>query len=380
MDFDLTDIQQQYLKSLRQFCRAELLPNVRAIEGNSDILWANMRKLADFGLAGLAFPEEYGGSQADVMTNTLAWLEVAETCPSTFLSLGASTGLFGYPILQMGTEAQKLRYLKPLASGEIIGAMAMTEPGAGSDLSAIKTKAVRQGDEYILNGSKMFITNGPVAEAVLVLAVTGDKGGPHQMSLFIVDKDCPGWSSGPPLDKMGVKGSPTSALYFDDCRVPAKNLLGVEGKGFYKIMECLTFFRIGMACFCLGIAKASLAEALKYATEREAFGTAIYNFQDVCFKLAEIKTDIDAGEMLIMNAAWNFQAGADVTSEASMAKLFTSELGKRAADAAVQVHGGYGYITDYRVEQLYRDARLGEIGEGVSEVQRMLIARSLLMQ
>ncbi len=379
MNFELTDVQQQYLKSLRELCRAEILPHTRAIETDVEVLKRNLKKLASFGLSSLIYPEEYGGSNADVITNTLAWLEVAQTCPSTFLSMGASSGLCGYTIFKLGTQEQKERYLKPVAQGELIGAMALTEPSVGSDLGNAKTKAVLDGDHYILNGSKMFITNGPIADCVVVLAVTGQKGGAHQMSLFIVDKDCPGWSAGPPLDKMGVKGSPTSALYFDECRVPAKNLLGKVGEGFYHTMECLTFFRIGMACFCLGIAKASLEEGLKYALQREAFGTAIYNFQDVSFRLAELKTDIDAAEMLIMQAAWQFQSDKDATCEASMAKLFASELGKRAADIAVQIHGGYGYISEYRVEQLYRDARLGEIGEGVSEVQRMLIARSLLM-
>ncbi|MEW6729716.1 MAG: acyl-CoA dehydrogenase family protein [Acidobacteriota bacterium] len=378
MDFELTEIQQQYLKSLREFLRAEILPHTRAIEENVEILRTNLAKLAQFGLCALSFPEEYGGSGADIITNILAWLELARVCPSTFLSMGASTGLCGYTILSLGTAEQKEKYLRPLARGENIGAMALTEPSAGSDLAAAKTKAVLQNGQYLLNGSKMFCTNGPVADCVLVLAVTGETGGPHQMSLIIVDKDCPGWSSGPPLDKMGVRGSPTSALYFDDCHVPANNLLGKANQGFYHTMNCLTFFRIGMSCFSLGIAKASLDEAIKYANEREVFGQPIYNFQDVGFRLAEVKAEIDAAEMLILQAAWKFQSGADATMEASMAKLFASEVGKRAADAAVQVHGGYGYITDYRVEQLYRDARLGEIGEGVSEVQRMLIARGLL--
>lgn len=379
MDFELTDVQQQYLKSLRELCRAEILPYTRAIETDVEVLKRNLIKLGDFGLTSLVYPEEYGGSNADTITNTLAWLELAQTCPSTFLSMGASTGLCGYTIFKLGTQEQKEKYLKPVASGKWIGALALTEPSVGSDLAAAKTKAIKDGDYYILNGSKMFITNGPVADCVLVLAVNGEKGGAHRMSLFIVDKDCPGWSSGPPLEKMGVRGSPTSALYFDDCRVPAKNLLGKENEGFYKVMECLTFFRIGMACFCLGIAKASLEEAIKYATQREAFGTAIYNFQDVSFRIAEVKAEIDAAEMLILQAAWQFEKGEDATQAASMAKLLASEVGKRAADVAVQIHGGYGYIADYRVEQLYRDARLGEIGEGVSEVQRMLIARSLLM-
>lgn len=379
MDFELTDVQQQYLKSLRDLCRAEILPYIRAIETDVEVLKRNLIKLGDFGLTSLVYPEEYGGSNADTITNTLAWLELAQTCPSTFLSMGASTGLCGYTIFKLGNQEQKEKYLKPVASGKWIGALALTEPSVGSDLAAAKTKAIKDGDYYILNGSKMFITNGPVADCVLVLAVNGEKGGAHRMSLFIVDKDCPGWSSGPPLEKMGVRGSPTSALYFDDCRVPAKNLLGKENEGFYKVMECLTFFRIGMACFCLGIAKASLEEAIKYATQREAFGTAIYNFQDVSFRIAEVKAEIDAAEMLILQAAWQFEKGEDATQSASMAKLLASEVGKRAADVAVQIHGGYGYIADYRVEQLYRDARLGEIGEGVSEVQRMLIARSLLM-
>jgi butyryl-CoA dehydrogenase len=378
MDFEYNETQQEYLRSLREFLRAEILPHARAIEDNIELLRANLRKLSEFGLAALSFPEEYGGSGADTITNMMAWIELARTCPSTFLSMGASTGLCGYTLFKLGNETQRERYLKPLARGDIIGAMALTEPSAGSDLAAAKTKAVLRDGEYILNGSKMFITNGPIADCILVLAVVGEAGGAHDMSLFIVDKDCPGWSAGPPLDKMGVRGSPTSAIYLDDCRVPAANLLGKAGEGFYRTMECLTFFRIGMACFCLGIAKASLDEAIKYANEREAFGYAIYNFQDVSFRLAEIKADIDAAEVLVMQAAWKFQSGSDAGTEAAMAKLFASEVGKRAADAAVQVHGGYGYISDYRVEQLYRDARLGEIGEGVSEIQRMLIARSLL--
>lgn len=378
MDFEHSDIQKEYLKSLREFLRAEILPNVRAIEHNTDVLRSNLRKLGEFGLASLSFPEEFGGSNADTITNMLAWLELAAVCPSTFLSMGASTGLCGYTLLKLGSTEQKQRYLTPLARCETIGALALTEPNAGTDLASIKTKAVRQGDEYILNGSKMYITNGSIADCILVLAITGEQGGAHEMSLLIVDKDCPGWHASPPLEKLGVRGSPTSALYFDDCRVPVANLVGKEGQGFYRTMECLTFFRIGMACFCLGIAKAALEEAMKYTIEREAFGYQLYNFQDVSFPLATIKTDIDAAEMLIMQAAWKFQSGADATTEASMAKLFASELGKRAADVAVQVHGGAGYICDYRAEQLYRDARLGEIGEGVSEIQRMLIARSLL--
>jgi butyryl-CoA dehydrogenase len=378
MDFEYTAVQQEYLKSLRQFLAAEIAPHSRKIEQDSNLLRENLRKIGDFGLAALSFPEEYGGSNADIITNLLAWIELASVCASTFLSMGASTGLCGYTLLKLGNEAQKMHYLPPLANGQMIGALALTEPQAGSDLAKIQTKAVRAGDEYILNGAKMFCTNGPIADCVLVLAVTGNKGGAHQMSLFVVDKTCPGWSAGPALDKLGVKGSPTSALYFDDCRVPIANLVGNENEGFYRTMECLTFFRIGMACFSLGIAKASLAEALKYSLERQVFGQPIYNFQDVSFPLAEIKTDIDAAQMLIWQAAWKHQQGQDASVEASMAKLFASELGKRAADVALQVHGGYGYISDYRVEQLYRDARLGEIGEGVSEVQRLLIARSLL--
>jgi butyryl-CoA dehydrogenase len=378
MDFEYTAVQQEYLKSLRQFLAAEIAPHSRKIEQDSNLLRENLRKIGDFGLAALSFPEEYGGSNADIITNLLAWIELASVCASTFLSMGASTGLCGYTLLKLGNEAQKMHYLPPLASGQMIGALALTEPQAGSDLAKIQTKAVRAGEEYLLNGAKMFCTNGPIADCVLVLAVTGNKGGAHQMSLFVVDKTCPGWSAGPALDKLGVKGSPTSALYFDDCRVPIANLVGNENEGFYRTMECLTFFRIGMACFSLGIAKASLAEALKYSLERQVFGQPIYNFQDVSFPLAEIKTDIDAAQMLIWQAAWKHQQGQDASVEASMAKLFASELGKRAADVALQVHGGYGYISDYRVEQLYRDARLGEIGEGVSEVQRLLIARSLL--
>jgi alkylation response protein AidB-like acyl-CoA dehydrogenase len=378
MDFELTEEQQQFLKSLRQFLQAEIAPHAAEMDRRGELRRENLTKLAEFGLTGLTFPEEHGGSGADMVTATLAWTELAKACPATMLSMGASVGLCGHPILKYGTPGQKQKYLPKLISTEWVGALGLTEPEAGSDLASIKTRAVRQDDHFVLNGSKTFITNGPIADVALVLAVTDPKAGTKGMSLILVDRDCPGFLRGRPMHKLGVRGSPTGELVFDDCRVPAENLIGVEGRGFQQVMASLVSYRIGMAAFSLGIAQASLDAALKYALQRSAFGAMLITFQEVSFKIAEMKADIDAAQLLIVRAAWEYDQGKDVNVLASCAKLFASEMAKRCADWALQIHGGYGYISDYPVERLYRDARLGEIGEGTSEIQRMIIARNLL--
>jgi alkylation response protein AidB-like acyl-CoA dehydrogenase len=275
--------------------------------------------------------------------------------------------------LKYGTEEQRRHYLPRLISGEWMGALALTEPGAGSDLAAIKTRAQRNGDRFVINGSKTYITNGPISDLIIVFVATT-----NGYSLLLVEGETPGLVRGRKLEKMGVKGSPTSELYFEDCEVPASNLIGEENRGFPVLMRCLAYDRVGMACFCLGIAKASLDEALAYSTTRKAFGATISTFEEISFKLAEMKSEIDAAELLILQAAWLHDQGKDVTVEASMAKLYASEAAKKAADSAVQIHGGAGYFRDYRVERLYRDARLCEIGEGTSEIQRMIIARGIL--
>jgi butyryl-CoA dehydrogenase len=378
MDFGLSDEQQQYLKSLGEFLAAEVAPHAAEMDRTETFRRDTLAALARFGYTGLNFPEAYGGTGADLLTTTLASIELARSDAAMALSVGASLALCGYPILKYGSEAQRRHYLPRLIAGQYIGALALTEPGAGSDLAAIKTRAVREGDHFIINGSKTYITNGPIADVILTLVVTAPDLGTRGHSLILVDGDAPGLTRGRELVKMGVRGSPTSELFFEDCHVPVTNLLGVAEAGFPTLMKCLAYDRIGMACFCLGLAKASLDEALKYATTRQAFGAAIVNFEAVSFKLAEMKAEIDTAELLIYQAAWLHDQGEDVTVAASMAKLYASEVAKRAADYAVQIHGGAGYFRDYRVERLYRDARLCEIGEGTSEIQRMIIARALL--
>jgi len=378
MDFGLSDEQQQYLKSLREFLAAEIEPHAAEMDRTETFRRENLTALARFGYTGLNFPEAYGGTGADLLTTTIASIELARADAATALSVGASLALCGYPILKYGTEAQRRHYLSRLIAGQWMGALALTEPGAGSDLAAIKTRAERVGDEFIINGTKTYITNGPIADVILVFVVTAPGQGTRGHSLILVGADRAGLTRGRKLEKMGVRGSPTSELFFEDCRVPAAGLIGEENAGFPTLMQCLAYDRIGMACFCLGIAKASLDEALKYATTRQAFGAAIATFEEVSFKIAEMKAEIDTAELLIYRAAWLHDQGQEVTTEASMAKLYASEAAKRAADHAVQIHGGAGYFRDYRVERLYRDARLCEIGEGTSEIQRMIIARRIL--
>lgn len=378
MDFGLTDEQQQYMKSLREFLAAEIAPHAAEMDRTEGFRRENLSALAAFGFTGLNFPEVYGGSGADLLTATMASIELSRACASTALSVGASIALCGYPILKYGTEEQRRRFLPGLISGEIIGALALTEPGAGSDLAAIKTRAEASGDHYVLNGSKTYITNGPIADLVLAFVVTAPAERERRHSLILVEGDTPGLMRGRKLEKMGVRGSPTSELYFEDCRVPASNMIGEENAGFALLMKCLAYDRVGMASFCQGIAKASLDEALAFATTRKAFGVQIATFEEISFKIAEMKAEIDTAELMILRAAWLHDQGIDMATEASAAKLYASEVAKRAADYAVQIHGGAGYFRDYRVERLYRDARLCEIGEGTSEIQRMIIARSIL--
>lgn len=378
MDFGRSDEQQQYLKSLGEFLAAEIAPHAAEMDRTESFRRENLTALARFGYTGLNFPEAYGGTGADLLTTTMASIELARADAATALSVGASLALCGYPILTYGTTEQRAHYLPKLIAGEWVGALALTEPGAGSDLAAIKTCARRDGDHFIINGAKTYITNGPIADVILTFVVTAPEQGTHGHSLILIEGDTVGLVRGRKLEKMGVRGSPTSELFFEDCRVPAANLLGEENRGFPTLMRCLAYDRIGMACFCLGIAKASLDEALKYATARQAFGAPIAKFEEISFKIAEMKAELDTAELLIYRAAWLHDQGQEVTTEASVAKLYASEAAKRAADCAVQIHGGAGYFRDYRVERLYRDARLCEIGEGTSEIQRMIIARAIL--
>jgi butyryl-CoA dehydrogenase len=385
MDYSLTEEQIALQESFRKFCENEIKPNADILDKADhkkafEVLKGNFKKLAEFGYTGLAHDEKYGGTAQDLITQSVAQEELAKVCASTYLSIGASVGLCGLPIAFFGTDAQKEKYIPKLISTELIGAFGLTEPEAGSDAISVKTTAEKKGDTWVLNGTKMFITNGPIADVCVVIAKTdtdGNRG--RNVSAFIVEKGTKGFSAGEPLDKMGYRGSPTSELIFDDCVVPAENLLGKENEGFIQAMKTLEYGRIGMAMVTLGISMAAMEESIRYAKERQQFGRPIGKFQMVGFQLADMKLLTDVSRLLIYKASWlkenNDPSAANM---ASIAKLFASEASTKIATWAVQVHGGYGYMKEYLVERLYRDAKLGEIGEGTSEIQRILIARDVL--
>jgi len=385
MDYSLNDEQLALQDSFRKFCENEIKPNAdkldKADPAEADkLMKQNFKKLAEFGYTGMCHEEKYGGSGKDLVTQCVAQEELARVCAATFLSVGGSLGLCGLPIANFGTDEQKKKYLPKLISADMIGAFGLTEPEAGSDAIGIKTTAEKKGDRYILNGSKTFISNGPIADIAVVMAVTGkpdEKG--RNVSSFIVEKGMKGFSAGKHLDKMGYRGAPTSELFFDDCEVPAENLLGVENEGFIQAMKTLEYGRIGMAVVALGIAVACMEESIKYAKERHQFGKPIGKFQMVGFRLSDMKVLTDVSRLLIYKAAWLKDSNdPEAATMASIAKLTASEASTKISSWAVQIHGGYGYMTEYPVERLYRDAKLGEIGEGTSEIQRVLIARDVL--
>ncbi len=385
MDYSLNEEQLALQDSFKKFCEKEIKPNAEILDKADnkkveEVLKVNFKKLAEIGYTGLYHEEKYGGTKKDMITQCVAQEELAKACASTYLSIGASIGLCGIPIATFGTDKQKEKYLPKIISTDIIGSFGLTEPEAGSDAISLKTTAEKKGDKWILNGSKMFITNGPIADISVVMAVTkkdGSRG--RNVSSFIVEKGMKGFSAGKPLDKMGYRGSPTSELIFADCEVPEENLLGEENNGFIQAMKTLEYGRIGMAMVTLGISMACMEESLKYAKERQQFGRPIGKFQMVGFRLADMKLLTDLSRLLIYKAAWLKDIN-DPGSQtmASIAKLVASEASTQISSWAVQIHGGYGYTKEYLVERLYRDAKLGEIGEGTSEIQRILIARDVL--
>jgi alkylation response protein AidB-like acyl-CoA dehydrogenase len=382
MDFRHSEEQLAFYKSVRDFAAEVVEPGAheRDVEGRFDHeLWA---KLGEFGLLGLPVPEPYGGSGADIVTTCLALEALAEGGGDAGLglSVGAHVTIGTVPIWLHGTDAQKEKYLPKLTSGEHIGAMAITEPGAGSDAASIKCRAHRDGDEWVLNGSKIFITNGSIANTVIVLAVTDpDAGSGQGVSAFIIERDTPGFSVGRDLDKMGTRSSPLSLLHFDDCRVPHDNLLGDEGSALWAVaFECFDWERTVMIASSIGGMKASLQSAVAYAKERIAFGKPIAHQQSIQHKLADMKTHLDAARLLLYKAAWLKQEGLPHQTEASVAKLFVAEAAMQNAIEATQIFGGYGYIKEYPIERSIRDAKLISIGGGTSEIQKMIIARGLL--
>lgn len=385
MDYSLTDEQLSIKENFANFCSKELTPGAGVLDKASPeevytLIKKNIKKLADLGYLGMGHEEEYGGSNLDLISQVVASEEVAKACASTFLSAGASSGLFGVPLKMFGNAEQKQKYLPGIISGDIIGSFGLTEPEAGTDAAAIKTTAVKKGSEWILNGSKTFITNGPITDVCLIMAYNDKEAGPGAgVTGFLVESSTPGFVAGKSFDKCGFRGSPTSEIFLDDCKVPESAVLGEAGKGFIQAMQTLEYGRIGMATVGLGIAQACLEEANKYSKERKAFGRPINRYQEVSFKLADMMIMTDISRMLIFKAAWAKHTGdPEATILASCAKLFATESATQIASMAVQVHGGYGYIKEYPVERLYRDAKLGEIGEGTSEIQRVLIAKSQL--
>jgi len=363
---------------VRELAQHEIAPRARHVDETGEFPAENFRKMAALGLMGLTYPEQYGGAGGDTVSYALAVEEISAACGSTGLTYAAHISLACAPLFLFGTEEQKQKYLVPLCKGEIFGAFGLTEPQAGSDAAGLKTTAIQDGDTWVLNGQKMWITSGSIAEVVLVAAVTDASRGVHGISNFIVERGTPGFTSGKNEPKMGLKGSITSQLFFEDCRIPARNLLGEVNEGFRQFMQTLDGGRISIGAMALGLGRAAFEAAVKYSKERIAFGHPIADFQAIQHKLANMATELEAARLLIYRAAVMKDQGLKFTQEAAMAKLFASEAAERACFEAVQIHGGMGYSREFPVERYYRDNRLTAIGEGTSEIQRLVIARQLL--
>jgi butyryl-CoA dehydrogenase len=375
--FDLTKEQADLEHLVREFAEKELLPGAARRDETGEFPGAAVGKMGELGLMGLIFPVEYGGGGRDFVSYTIAVEELARVDAAVAITLLAhmlcSTHIFAF-----GSDEQKKRFLVPLAKGNVIGAWALTEPGGGSDAGAMRTQAIGSGDGWRLTGNKFFITNGSLAGILVVMASTDLSKGPKSVSAFIVSGDSAGLKSGKSLDKLGFRASDTAALMLEDVHVPAERLLGQPNTGFSQAMAVLDAGRIGLAAMAVGIARACLEESIRYARKRHAFGQPIAGFQAIQGIIADMGTEIDAARLLVRRAAYLKDAGRSYTREASMAKLFASETAMRAAVKAVQIHGGYGYLKAYPVERFFREAKLCEIGEGTSEIQRMIIARELL--
>ncbi len=375
-----TEEHEMVRQMVRDFAKNEVAPIAIEVDENERFPEETFKKMAELNLLGLPFEDKYGGAGMDLISYTITLEELARVCASTALSYSAHVSLAASPIHMFGTEEQKQKYLIPLAKGEKIGSFGLTEPTAGSDAGGTKTTAVRDGDSFILNGSKVFITNAAFADILVVTAVTDKEKGRRGISNFIIERDFAGFEVGKKEKKLGMRASPTSMLHFTDCQVPVENMLGTENSGYKQFLTILDGGRVGIAAQSLGIAKESLKRAMLYAQEREQFGKPIGEFQAIQFKLADMATKIHAAELMIYNAAFRKMEGKPYIHEAGMAKLFASEIATECANHAIQIHGGYGYTKEYEVERFWRDAKLLEIGEGTSEVQRIVIYRELLKQ
>lgn len=380
MYFELTEEQTLLRRTVRDFAETELKPRARHVDEHAEFNAAAVKKMGPLGLLGLSVPEEYGGADVDAISAAIAIEEIGRGCGSTGLAIAAHNGLACAPLVLFGNEEQKKKWLTPMASGSgRLGALALTEPGAGSDLAGgVRTAARRDGDEWFINGSKMWCTNASIAGVIVTLCRTDPAGGSHSLSLIVVPTDAPGLHIGPPEKKMGLKGSPTHAVTYDKVRVPASNLLGVEGRGLQQTLEVLDGGRIGIGALAVGLAQAAHEEAMKYAKERHTFGQPIAQHQAIQWMIADAATRIDAARLMVYRAAWLKQMGRPYTTEAAMAKLFATEVAEKVCFDAIQIHGGYGYSAEFPVERIYRDQRLMTIGEGTSEIQRLVIARDVL--
>ncbi len=379
MDFELTEEQRAIRDMVHDFAEKEIVPRAAEIDKTDEFPADLFRQMGEQGLLGLPFPEQYGGGGADTVSQALAVEEVSWASGSIGLTYAAHLSLGCAPIYMFGTEEQKKEWLVPLASGQALGALALTEPKGGSDLAgAVATTATLKGDEWIINGSKMYVTSGAVARSIIALCATDRAKGHRGMSLFLIPRDAPGVVIGKVEEKMGLHGSLTTQVFFEDCRIPKKNLLGKEGEGFKQAMITLDGGRIGIGAMALGLGRAALEASIKYAQERTAFGQPIADFQAIQWMIADATMELEASRLLITKAAFLKDRKQRFSTEAAMAKLYASEAADRACWKAIQIHGGAGYLRDFPVERYYRDNRLTLIGEGTNEILRMVIARNIL--
>ena len=378
MNFGLTREQELVRQMVREFAVNEVKPIAAEIDETERFPMENVKKMAELGMMGIPFPKELGGAGGDVLSYIITVEELSKVCGTTGVIVSAHTSLCASLLYENGTPAQKEKYLIPLAKGEKIGAFGLTEPGAGTDAAGQQTTAVLDGDNYILNGSKIFITNGGVADTFIVFAMTDKSQGTRGISAFIVEKDFPGFSIGKKEDKLGIRASSTTELIFENCVVPKENLIGKEGKGFGIAMKTLDGGRIGIAAQALGIAEGAYEETIKYMKERKQFGRSLSAFQGLQWMIAEMETKIEAAKLLVYKAAWLKQNKLPYSVDAAKAKLFAAEVAMDVTTKAVQIHGGYGYTKEYPVERMMRDAKITEIYEGTSEVQKMVIAGAAL--
>lgn len=377
MDFSLSKTEELFLQMIREFAEKEVKPLAAEVDEEERFPLETVEKMAKTGLMGIPVPVKYGGAGGTNLMYGMAVEELSRVCGTTGVVLSAHTSLCCAPIMENGTEEQKMKYLPRLASGEWIGAFGLTEPNAGTDAAMQQTTAVLDGDHYVLNGNKIFITNAVYAHVYVIFAMTDKSLGNKGISAFIVEKGTPGFSIGKKEKKMGIRGSATTELVFEDCRIPKENLLGQQGKGFTIAMKTLDGGRVGIAAQALGIAQGAMDETIKYTKERKQFGRSISQFQNTQFQIADMETKVQAARLLVRSAHWKKDNGMPYSVDAAMAKLFAAETAMEVTTKAVQLHGGYGYTREYPVERMMRDAKITEIYEGTSEVQRMVIAGKL---